>query len=67
MSLTGGPRERALAKQVNVEMRHTFACVRSAIDDNTVTSFVDPDFLREITGDEQKFSEQRAICFTRRP
>src|ERR1044072_1904772 len=48
-----------------MQMRHAFARIRSAVDDDTVTSLVDAHLFREITGDEQKFSKESAIRFAR--
>ena len=46
-----------------MKMRHAFASIRAAVDDDTVTALLDSELLREFTGNEQKFPQDLLIRF----
>src|SRR6266849_5078081 len=46
---------------MDMQMRNAFACVRAAVNHNSITALFDAEFFRKIARHEQKFSEQRTF------
>jgi len=49
---------------MHVQMRDAFTRVRPAVNYDSITALFDAKFFGKITGDQQKFSENRAISFS---
>src|SRR6266852_2683996 len=49
---------------MNVQMRHAFARVRSAVDDNAIPGLLDVELFFELARKQQQFSENGALGFS---
>src|SRR6266513_1164241 len=56
--------ERAIAKQMYMQMRHTFTSVGSTVDHDAIATR-QIQLLRDIARNEEQFSEQRAVAVGR--